>query len=75
MPRCGDCSHFYAYGAQNTGVCHAFIDEDGIPKMADIYMDASECPKFTPVDRIRTKTSEFMSTDRHIRIARGFDEK
>ncbi len=75
MPRCGDCSYFNAYGAQNTGVCRAFVDEDGIPKMADIYMDASECPKFTPEDRIRTRTSEFMSTDNHIRIARGFDEK
>ncbi len=75
MPRCGDCSHFMGYGAQNTGVCTVIVDEEGIPKMADIYMDASECAKFTPQDRIRTRTSEFMSSDRHIRIARGFDEK
>jgi len=64
-----------AYGAQNTGVCTAIVDEDGIPKMTDLYADASECPKFTPQDRIRTRTSEFMSGDRHLRIARGFDEK
>ena len=75
MPRCGDCIHLMAYGAQNTGVCKAFLDEDGLPKMADVYMDASECPKFTPLDRIRTRTSEFMSTDPYLRIARGFDEK
>ena len=75
MPRCGDCSHFNAIGAQNTGLCRAFLDEDGIPNMADIYMDASECSEFTQQDRIRTRTSEFMSTDRHLRLARGFDEK
>ena len=78
MPVCGHCESFQPAGASlaaNTGLCHAFLDEDGLPKMADLYADASECPKFTPLDRIRTKTSEFMSTDRNLRIARGFDEK
>jgi len=78
VPVCGDCKSFQpepANPAANTGLCLAFLDEDGLPKMADLYADASECPKFTPLDRIRTKTSEFMSTDRHLRIARGFDEK
>jgi len=79
MPRCGDCAYFQPAGANpaaNTGLCHAFLDEDedGLPKMADLYMDASECPKFSPLDRIRTRTSEFMG-DRYLRIARGFDEK
>ncbi len=75
MPRCGDCVHFRASGAQNTGLCIAFLDEEGIPEMTDIYMDTSECPKFSPLDRIRTRTSEFMSGDPYLRIARGFDEK
>ena len=75
MPRCGDCSNFRASGAQNTGLCHAFLDEDGLPNTADLYMDASGCEKFDPMDRIRTRTSEFMSTDRYLRLARGFDEK
>ena len=75
MPRCGDCSNLLIQGASNTGLCKAFLDEDGLPKMTDLYMDASECVKFSPLDRIRTRTSEFMSTDGHLRIARGFDEK
>jgi hypothetical protein len=75
MPRCGDCSNLLIGGARNTGLCKAFLDEEGLPKMADVYMDASECEKFTPLDRIRTRTSEFMSGDRYLRIQRGFDEK
>jgi len=75
MSRCGDCSNLLISGARNTGLCKAFLDEDGLPKMADLYMDASECEKFAPLDRIRTKTSEFMSLDPYLRIARGFDEK
>jgi len=77
MPTCGDCMSFHPEGANaaaNTGLCVAFLDEDGLPKMTDLYMDASGCPKFTPLDRIRTKTSEFMG-DPYLRIARGFDEK
>ncbi|MGB2799386.1 MAG: hypothetical protein WBC82_06045 [Dehalococcoidia bacterium] len=78
MPRCGDCKSFHPEGANpaaNTGLCVAFLDEDGLPKITDLYMDASECEKFTPLDRVRTKTSEFMSSDPKLRIARGFDEK
>ena len=62
MPVCGHCESFHPAGASlaaNTGLCLAFLDEDGLPKMADLYADASECPKFVPLDRIRTKTSEF----------------
>jgi len=75
MPTCGDCKSFHPYYAANTGLCRAFLDEDGLPKMADLYADASECPKFVPLDRIRTKTSEFMWSDHNLRLARGFDEK
>ena len=75
MPRCGDCSSILISGARNTGLCRAFLDEDGLPKMTDLYMDASECAKFAPLDRIRTRTSEFTSDDRYLRIARGFNEK
>ena len=75
MPRCGDCSNLMISGARNTGLCKAFLDGDGLPKMADVYMDASECEKFTPLDRIRTRTSEFTSDDRYLRIQREFDEK
>jgi len=75
MSRCGDCSNLMISGARNTGLCKAFLDEDGLPKWADLYMDASECEKFTQLDRIRTKTSEFTSDDRYLRIQRGFDEK
>lgn len=75
MPTCGDCTSFQPYYAANTGLCRAFLDEDGLPMPADLYADASKCPKFTAIDRIRTKTSEFMSTDHHLRLARGFEEK
>jgi hypothetical protein len=75
MPQCGDCKNFQPYYAANTGLCRAIVDEDGLPTPTDLYMDASECPKFAPLDRIRTRTSEFMSTDPHLRLARGFDEK
>ena len=75
MATCGDCTSFQPYYAANTGLCRAFLDEDGLPKPTDLYADASECPKFVPLDRIRTKTSEFMSTDQNLRLARGFDEK
>ena len=78
MPTCGDCENFQPAGANaaaNTGICRAFVDEDGLAKMADLYMDASECEKFTPLDRIRTRTSEFMSSDPNLRLAKGFDEK
>ena len=75
MPRCGDCSNIMISGARNTGLCKAFLDEEGLPKMPDLYRDASECPKFAPLDRIRTRTSEFMSGDPYLRIALGFEEK
>ena len=75
MPMCGDCSNIMISGARNTGLCKAFLDEEGLPKMTDIYMDASECPEFAPIERIRTRSSEFMSGDPYLRIARGFDEK
>lgn len=75
MLRCGDCSNIMISGARNTGLCRAFLDEEGLPKMTDLYMDAGEFPKFVPLDRIRTRTSEFMSGDPYLRIARGFEEK
>ncbi len=77
MPKCGDCQSFSpepANPAANTGLCLAFLDEDGLPTPADLYADASDCPKFTAMDRVRTRTSEFMG-DPHLRIARGFEEK
>ncbi|MDY6916633.1 MAG: hypothetical protein SVP26_01615 [Chloroflexota bacterium] len=77
MPKCGDCNNFQPVGANpaaNTGLCVALLDEDGLPKPTDLYADASECPKFDAMDRIRTKTSEFMG-DHYLRIARGFDER
>ncbi len=77
MPQCGDCRNFQPAGANpaaNTGLCFGMLDEDGLPTPADLYADASECPKFTALDRIRTRTSEFMG-DPYLRIARGFEEK
>lgn len=77
MPKCGDCRSFQPNGANpaaNTGLCFALLDEDGLPTPADLYADAAKCPRFTALERIRTKTSEFMG-DPYLRIARGFDEK
>ncbi len=77
MPQCGDCRHFQPAGANpaaNTGLCHGVLDEDGLPTPADLYAVASKCPEFTALDRIRTKTSEFMG-DPYLRIAKGFEEK
>lgn len=77
MPKCGDCRNFQPAGANpaaNTGLCFGLLDEDGLPTPADLYADATGCAKFTALDRIRTKTSEFMG-DPYLRIARGFEEK
>lgn len=77
MSRCGDCSNFLPQSmnsAANEGICKAFLDEDGLGKEADIYMDASECPKFIEEERIRTNVSEFMWNP-NLRMAKGFDEK
>lgn len=78
MPSCGDCSAFLPSienAAASEGMCTAILDEDGCGTMTSVYMDASECPKFTPAERVRTGTSEFYSTDSRLRVARGFDEK
>ena len=77
MPRCGDCCNFIpqlSNAAANTGVCKAFLDEDGLGKETDIYGDVGDCPKFEELERIRTDGSEFM-VHHNLRIAKGFDEK
>ncbi|MDI6776506.1 MAG: hypothetical protein QMD03_04570 [Syntrophales bacterium] len=77
MVRCGDCSNFLVQGANsaaNIGLCKVFLDADGLGTEKDIYMDASKCPKFAALDRVRTNVSEFMWNP-NLRTARGFDEK
>jgi len=77
MIRCGDCSNFFvqsANSAANTGLCRAFLDEEGLGEERDIYMDAGKCPKFVAIDRVRTNVSEFMWNP-NLRMARGFEEK
>ena len=77
MGRCGDCMNFIpqsANSAANMGICKAFLDEDGLGKETDIYMDASKCEKFEQIDRVRTNVSEFMWNP-NLRMAKGFDEK
>ena len=78
MPRCGDCEAFLPQedsAASSAGICNAFLDEDGCGKVADVYMDASECPKFTLRERTRTDFYEFHTGDHRLRLQRGFDEK
>ena len=62
MIRCGDCSNFFvqsANSAANTGLCRAFLDEEGLGEERDIYMDAGKCPKFVVLERVTAILGEY----------------
>jgi len=74
---CGYCKHFML-PSSNTGAddgyCNAIIMEDGIGKEVNINDNASKCPHFLRIDRIRTNTSEFM-WDPSVRVHAEFEEE
>jgi len=76
--RCGDCKNFIVDGANSAateGICNAFIDDEGMPAIADVYdKKAEKCERFTEQDRIRTDHSEF-TWEPTQRAMKGFDEK
>jgi len=75
--RCGDCNNFLpnsSNSAANDGLCKVLIEDDGLGRIVDVYMDAGKCDKFEAIDRVRTNVGEFM-WDPKLRVARGFDEK
>lgn len=77
MARCGDCKNFIvqsSYLGSEAGWCNAYIQDDGMGKEANLYDDASKCPKFEELDRVRTDTLEF-TYDPLLRAPMSFEEK
>ncbi len=74
---CGHCVHFFTSSnnsGADDGYCNAILDEDEVGKEVSIYTDASKCPKFEELGRIRTNIREF-SWDQTVRVQREFDEE
>ncbi|MDY6844001.1 MAG: hypothetical protein SVW57_07925 [Thermodesulfobacteriota bacterium] len=77
MPKmsCGRCTNFRqnAWSAAGDGWCSVMKDGEANKVVMD-NTDASSCPEYKEMERIRTDTSQFM-WDQHFRPQRQLDEK
>jgi hypothetical protein len=76
---CGECKHFLqgsSDAASNEGYCDAFVDEDGVGKMVNVYdkKTAAKCPYFEEMERLTVDLQQD-SYSQVQRLQRGFDEK
>lgn len=72
---CAMCKNFRQNSVSATGDGFCSVIKDGEQnKLVFDNTDASECPQFIEIDRVRTDTSEFM-WDTEFRPQRQFREK